>query len=231
MKSVFDVLVQFVIPLLTSVGALGIFWVYGKQNVDRRKNTANTLLAEITLAQERATDLKNDLIEKGDEAWTLAPPDRPLLPKGSWDEFKHVLIRLLSYEEWRAVNEFYTQCALYDEAMRWNLEVYRLNTSSAITSLHDVMLKQASTYASEDVLLPEKEEELVKRFEEWKAKFVAPIEASTSGSPQFNFHYTYNPRRSVVEMRKHLYLLPSNSAMISAETKLRKLSKHFALLG
>lgn len=129
------------IGLVTLSAALVAFIIYSRQKWDKKRNAANTIFIEIKTAEDALENIKNAL-NKTDGAYI--PDDIFLMPVETWTSNRHDFVKDFRDHEWRAIDNFFTKCKLYDEYARQNALTFGKNEEQIRINAHRLVADYAN---------------------------------------------------------------------------------------
>lgn len=134
------------IGLVTLSAALVAFIIYSRQKWDKKRNAANTIFIEIKTAEDALENIKNAL-NKTDGAYI--PDDIFLMPVETWTTNRHDFVKDFKDHEWRAIDNFFTKCKLYDEYARQNSLTFGKNEEQIRINAHRLVADYANELAND----------------------------------------------------------------------------------
>ena len=134
------VFIQANTSLVTLLVGLAAFAVYSQQKWDKKRNAANAIFIEIKTAEDNLSQAKSLLNEPGGGS---IPDDIFLLPVESWSSNRQDFIKDFRTDEWKAIDNFYGKCKLYDENARYNAQAFSKNEEQIRINAHRLVADYA----------------------------------------------------------------------------------------
>lgn len=208
------------IAVITLVVGLFGFILYMLRNSDVKRRTARIIMLEVTNAEAQLRDARNRLEESEKAGAKKLPEHLYVMPLDTWTRSRHLFVNDFKTSEWDALNEFYSKCRLFDEAIQYNDQRFSKDEQQIRENVHratyDLALQmfekinKATSDAERDAL---KKELLTRRND--MASFL------TTGENL----WVYTPSK---ELRDVEYIISSvnyNISTSSVGTKMAKLAK------
>jgi len=126
----------FYLGLVTFVVGFTALLVYLKQRRDRQREAATTLLSELQTAVTLIPQIKSNFTSQ-----VSIQEGNYILNGGSWNTYKYLVLRVLKPEQWAALDTFYRNVQLYDNAVHENDKYFDNNASQVWVCLHKHYLK------------------------------------------------------------------------------------------
>jgi hypothetical protein len=123
-----------------TVGTVALY-IYRKQKRDEKKDAATIILTEIKKAAETLPGVKHRFQKSG-----LLDEDIFLVHEESWSKYKFLFVNLLSEGEWTAIDDFYKNCNLYDDAVELNNSYFSQDASHIRDGIYKYVYKEISEY-------------------------------------------------------------------------------------
>lgn len=108
------------IAIITLIVGLFGFALYILRNSDAKRRTARIIMLEITNAEAQLRDARNRLEESEKSGAKKLPEHLYVMPLDTWTGSRHLFVNDFKTSEWEAINEFYSKCRLFDEAIEYN---------------------------------------------------------------------------------------------------------------
>ena len=138
---------NFFTSLITFIAGVIAFIVYFKQRNDRKRDVANALLSEIRSAEQAIEKVRNYVRDTNKSDANIK-----VLDHNSWTEYKYMFSGDLDEDQWREINEFYSNAELLDDIIRQSNAVFEDNAEKIRSNMQRVLadLIELSTVSNED---------------------------------------------------------------------------------
>lgn len=198
------------------VGCIGLYLYYrGKR--DEKRRIAKIIRLEIENAQIELKDAKKKILGNPDDP---LPEHLYVMPTDTWSKNKHHFIEDFNHTEWNALNDFYSHCELFDEAIRHNDARFGEQEKELRHSVHKATYSYTMQY-SQRLRKANTEEEREKLSNEFFKKRNAAVEMLIDG--KYTFIFTPNKQNDIA--RNCLHNVDTDLSLGSVGQKLEKLSK------
>jgi hypothetical protein len=211
---------NFFVGLVTLVVGSFAILLYYRQKRDFKKRAAQVVLLEIQNAEKRLKEARARL-DTSESAGRKELPERLyVMPSDSWDTYNHLFVRNFLPNEWEAINDFYSKCALFDEAIRHNDGRFGREEQEIRRNAHQATYEYARAYhdqiakATDDKQKSEFEEEFIKG----RNNLVYLLTTA-------KFIFTYTPVKQLQNVERLLETIDMDLSLSAVGTKLQKLSR------
>jgi hypothetical protein len=207
---------NFFIALITLIVGLGAYAVYMLQKRDSKREAANIILLEIRAAERKLVEIKKSLRSES------LPNDLRLMPTENWSKFSYLFIRDFDRDEWDSIVNFYNNCHLIDETVKYNNDSF-WNDVEQIRSnkqrlLADYAYHAAQKLKSEEGTPSNKNTAVLENFDEISNKV-----DELYMSKQAKFGYT--PQKTLNDAKKYVDDIAPRISQSSIGLKLKKMAR------
>ncbi len=209
---------NFFIALVTLVVGAAAFLIYRLQKRDKKREVANIVLLEIQSAERKLKEIKKSI--SGDSG--KLPNDLRLLQNDSWSQFSYMFIRDLDRDEWDSLSDFYDNCKLIDETIKFNnaafwndVEQIRANKQRVLADYADVSARKLKGSLKGPV--NEEDKVAVEQFDELTEKF-DHLYMSKQG------RFSYTPQKTLDDARQYVSEIDMRISQKNVGIKLKKLA-------
>lgn len=173
------------------VGSIGLYLYYRRKR-DNKRRIAKIILLEIENAQSILKEVKRNV---------LGSPDSPLpenvrcAPSDTWTPNKHLFIEDFNPVEWNAINEFYSYCQTFDDAIKHNDSRFGEQEKELRRNVHKATYNYTVKY-SEKIRSATSDEDREKYIKDFFKKRNAAVDMLTDS--EYMYVYTPNKQNHIV---------------------------------
>lgn len=210
----------FFLALTTALVAGVAYFLYRRQKTDQQQNAAYIIYLEIEKAEELLGDAEKTLAQYqvkkgsgtavGDDA--KFPAKLQVMRTDNWAQYRHLLSRAMPASMLRKIDEFYTNCRLFDETLAYidagfsrNEAEVRKNMFSMIAKYMDEVMQEVEPNPKNDKAIAKSNQAIIELNKE-------RIEAFKSNFPT---SYTYGPIKPYQDAEYYASLLIGKSLVNS----------------
>jgi len=197
------------------VGLVGLYLYYRRKR-DEKRRIAKIVMLEIENAQTELKEAKKLILSNPDEP---LPEHLYVMPSDTWSKNKHLFIENFKPTEWNALNQFYAQCQLFDEAIGHNDARFGEHEKEIRKNVHRANYEFAVEYG-EKIRLASTDDEKERLRKEFKERRDAVIEMVVSP-----YVYIYTPLKQNEIIHTCLNNVDTDLSLNAVGQKLEKLSK------
>lgn len=184
----FDIALKFLndnLGFVTLITAASAFVVYWKQKSDKKSQIARLILLEIRTAEEKITQVKNQI--EG-----IPMNDFPsVLPINSWNKYAYLFVKNFDSDELKLINSFYNCCERIEEFAKRDNNFFWVTTEERARVMQSI-LGNIINEAYDDITDSDQRD-----------IFISNKKNYISGA--FDKHgLVYSPQKSLNEIKNHL---------------------------
>lgn len=192
------------------VGGVALY-IYWRQGDDQKRLAAQTIYSELSTAENRLKGIRARFFAVDQPVLELAK----IMPYESWTKHKYLFLKDLSAENWKLIDDFYSNCIAYDVAVDIETKNIEKIIKANYQYLYQYYSKKVDEYHDKHptkTVLPKK---LLDDVRIYQALYL------DKGGTTLD----YVPRQSINGARSALVALDTAVTAASAGQKLRKLAK------
>lgn len=188
------------------------FFIYRKQHVDEKRNAAQAIYNEVLSAENKLKGIRERFFAV--QYPTLEAVQ--IMEKENWSRYKYLLANDLERAEWDLIDNFYSSCKAYDEAVTLNESYFHEDTKHIFDSIFKHYTKEVNTFYMSNP----KKTELPKKTKDAVAAYVSTYIGNVVASGT-----QYRPQKPVNDARVALVALDTNISLSSAGQKIKAIAK------
>jgi len=216
---------RFIAFITLLVGLFG-FVLYYLRGSDYKRRAAKIIYLEVTNAEEQLRDASNRLHESNKAGKKTLPEHLYVMPSDTWTSNKHLFVDNFKTNEWTALNTFYAQCQLFDEAIRINDSRFSKDEQQLRQNVqrasYDYAVKMFKHLDKSDMDAASAEKAVQDSLKE-RDVFASFITTSQN-------MYVYTPIKQMQDVELIISKIQLGLSLSSVGTKLEKLSKRRFLI-
>lgn len=191
--------------------------LYKLQKRDFKRRAARIIFLEIQNAENSLKEARARLDTSENAGSKVLPERLYVMPTDSWSIYNHLFVRNFLPNEWEAINDFYSKCALFDEAIKHNDGRFGREEQEIRRNAHKASYDYARAY-HEDIAKASGDDRinLEDTFIKERNNLVYLLTTS-------KFIFTYTPVKQLQNIERLLETIDMNLSLSAVGTQLQKL--------
>jgi hypothetical protein len=203
----------FLLSLVTVFVGSVAFLIYKKQHTDEKKEAAGAIFNEILSAENKLKGIRDRFFAV---QYPTLEGSLIFSNTDNWDRYRYLFIQDLTGDEWNIVDNFYSNCRTYDEAVSLNNSYFHENAKHVFNSIHTHYKSVIDSFFKNN---PSKTKLPIKQVNQSKS-YVSAFLGNI-----YDAGGTYNPQKPVDDARVALVALDTSISLSSAGQNIKKLAK------
>ena len=207
---------QFFVALVSLLVGFVAFSIYKRQKRDAKRDAANIILLEIENAEQQ---LQKVTAARADDLNKL--PNMYLMNEPSWNKYRYLFVKDFDRNEWDKINDFYSKCQSFDEAVIYNESHFDKN----VQQIRENTYKHIGYYANEFAqnTYEETNPKTIRKHQQTMDKKKAAMLEAIGINKTSNI-YLYSPQQPLDQATLILINIESNLSLTSVGQKLKAIS-------
>lgn len=134
---------QFFVAIITLAVGFTAWILYRKQNKDRKRDIANSILSEIQQAEKSVDRVRDYIRDTGNVEINIQ-----IVRQNSWTSHKHLFSNDLDEDEWNEINNFYDNAELLNETLRRSNMIFEKNSDQIRSNMQEAVAAFSKAAAS-----------------------------------------------------------------------------------